>query len=300
MRPKTPVSVIIIFALIALVLALGAPCQAMVYHTVRKGENLAIVAKHYYGDPDKALFLIEYNGIRDPRSINPGRRIAVPEARIHRVRKGDTLSRIAKKYLNDSRKSLGLARLNGIKDPTSISPGMTITIPVEILHTVKKGDTLSRIAQRYYGHADASGFLALYNDIKDPRNLKPGTRLILPIWDLRIIKKKSRPRRPPRPRPKTQRVETKGEILLEKGIIDYFVGDYRGAVKNLQKALAVGLTEKGDVSKTHRFLAFAYVALNEPDRAKRCFREALKIDPDLRLDPVYVSPKIIAVFEEVR
>jgi len=298
MRPNRPTVMRKTSAIIVLVLALATPCQALIYHTMRKGENLAIVAKHYYGDPEKAILLMEYNGISDPRNINPGRRITIPEVRNYRVKKGDTLALIAKRYLNDPKKSRGLAKLNGIKDPKSLSPGMTIVIPVEILHTVRKGDSLSTIAQRYYGDTNSFSLIALYNDIKHPATLKPGTRLILPIQDLRVIRKKDRPRPPAQP--KTQPVKGKGAAFLEKGVNDYFMGDYLGAVKNLQKAVALGLRGDDHVSKAHRFLAYSYVALNERNKAKDSFREALKVDPEMRLDPVYVSPKIIDVFEEVK
>jgi LysM repeat protein len=283
--------------IIALLCGFAAPCQALVYHTIQKDETLAIVAKHYYGDPAKAFLLMEYNGVSDPRSINPGRRIVIPEVKVHRVRKGDSLAFIAKKYLNDPNKSRGLAKLNQIKDPKSISPGMTILIPVEILHTVRTGDSLTRIAQRYYGSTDAFNLIALYNDIKDPASLKPGTRLILPISDLKIITGKSRSQPPTQP--KVQPSKGKGEAFLENGVRDYFMGDYLGAVKNLQKAVALGLKDNDDMSKVHRFLAYSYVALNKRDKAKDSFRDALKVDPELRLDPVYVSPKIIEVFQEV-
>jgi LysM repeat protein len=285
-------------AIIALSLLLAPASHATIFHTLRSGENLAIVAKQYYGDPAKAILLIEYNGISDPRTINPGRRIVIPEVRLHRVRKGDTLALIAKRYLNDAKKSQGLARLNRIKDPKSLSPGIKIVIPVEILHTAKEGESLSSIAKKYYGHFDASELIALYNNVKDPVNLKVGTRLILPIPDLKITSRQSQSR--PRPQPKATATKKDGQEFLEKGTSDYFMGDYIGAVKNLQRAVTLGLGAKENMSKAQRFLAYCYVALDQRENAKDSFRQALKVDPDLQLDPVYVSPKIIEIFEEVK
>lgn len=47
-------------------------------------------------------------------------------------------------------------------------------------HTVKSGDTLSRIASRYYGNANLWRRIATANKIRDPRKLKVGQRLTIP------------------------------------------------------------------------------------------------------------------------
>lgn len=49
-------------------------------------------------------------------------------------------------------------------------------------HTIRKGDTLSEIAERYYG--DASKWQRIYQankgKIKDPKKLQPGTKITIP------------------------------------------------------------------------------------------------------------------------
>ncbi|MBW2056569.1 MAG: LysM peptidoglycan-binding domain-containing protein [Deltaproteobacteria bacterium] len=296
MRPDIPRTVRRIAAVTVFLLFQAVPCQAFVRHTIQKGESLAIVAKHYYGDPAKAFLLMKYNGINNPRRIKPGWTIVIPEVRTHRVRKGETLSLIAKKYLNDPGKSRGLAKLNGIKDPRNLTAGMNILLPVEIPHTVRRGESLSKIAQRYYGDTAAFDLIASYNRIGYPFTLRPGTHLILPIGDLRIVKRKSRAVNTPLPG--SVAATNRAEAFLERGVKNYFTGDYSGAVRNLQKALESGLKGKQDVAKAYRFLAYAYVALDERTKAEDSFLEALKVNPHMKLDPVYVSPKIIQVFEK--
>ena len=298
MRPHRPWVLTQSAAVIVLWLVLWTPCHATIQHTIREGESIALVAKHYYGDPAKAPLLMVYNGIDDPRNIKPGWRIVIPEVTVHTVKKGDTLALIAKRYLRDAKKSRGLAAVNEIKDPRALVPGMAIVVPVEVPYTVRKGDTLATIAQTYYGNIDALNLIALYNDITDPAGLKAGARLTLPIRDLRVVEHKS-----PTPTPEpteTPSTRISGETLLEKGCNDYFMGDYRGAVKNLEDALTLGLSGTEATSKAHRFLAYCYVALDERERAMDAFQQALRTDPNLTLDPVYVSPKIIDVFEEVK
>ncbi len=52
------------------------------------------------------------------------------------------------------------------------------------------------------------------------------------------------------------------------------------------------------VQEIHKLLAFCYVALDERESAKAEFLDVLEINPRMTLDPMYVSPKIISVFEE--
>jgi len=298
MRLKRPTIIRSISTIVLLLSVLVAPCHGARTHAIQKGETLAKIARAYYGDPAKALVLMAFNSIRDSRNLVPGQRIVIPEIKLHRVRTGDTLAFIAKKYLNDAEKYQGLAHLNHIEDPKSLSPGTTIIIPVEIGYTVKKGDSLSSIAEKYYGDVHAYTLIALHNDIRDPTNLEPGTYLTLPISDLRIVKRETRSEpstQPPRVPP-----PNKGMPYLESGVQRYFEGEYREAVTDLQQAVSLGFGNKEDLSKALRFLAYAYVALNERERAKDSFRKALEVDPELDLDPVYVSPKIMDVFREAK
>ncbi len=50
--------------------------------------------------------------------------------------------------------------------------------------------------------------------------------------------------------------------------------------------------------RLYTYQAFSYVALNNRDAALNTFRYLLIINPNLQLDPRYVSPKIIEIFEE--
>lgn len=52
-----------------------------------------------------------------------------PAYREYKVVKGDTLSKIAKKYLGDAKRYIEIATLNGIKDPNKIRVGQVLKIP---------------------------------------------------------------------------------------------------------------------------------------------------------------------------
>lgn len=95
----------------------------------------------------------------------------------YKIKKGDTLSAIAKRY-NTTVSNLVL--LNNIENPNFIIAGNTLKIPKEksssitTKYTVKKGDTLSAIAKRYN-----TTWKKIYNKNKNiigsnPNLIKPG------------------------------------------------------------------------------------------------------------------------------
>jgi hypothetical protein len=61
----------------------------------------------------------------------------------------ESLDRIAENELEERVTYRTLAKLSGIENPDKINPGQKITLPGGGSYTVKKGDTLSHIAQAY-------------------------------------------------------------------------------------------------------------------------------------------------------
>jgi nucleoid-associated protein YgaU len=128
-------------------------------HVVTKGETLSGIARQELGTSSRWKDLARWNDIADPSSLKEGMSLriqatdattaapnatapnAVPaadpqhpaptagEPRTHRVAKGDTLSRIAARYLGDATRWREIQRLNAISDPASLSEGATLKIP---------------------------------------------------------------------------------------------------------------------------------------------------------------------------
>lgn len=93
------------------------------------------------------------------------------------VKKGDTLSAIAKRY---NTTVSHLAALNNITNVNLIYPGEVLKISGsgETFYTVKKGDTLSGIAKRYNTTIYR---LATDNNIKYVDKIYPGQRLVIHV-----------------------------------------------------------------------------------------------------------------------
>ena len=105
---------------------------------------------------------------------------AVAYAGEHVVSRGETLSDIAVRYGTTTG---ALARANGLSDPNFIVAGSSLTIPdgasaagspVEATHTIRPGETLWDLAQRFGTSVDA---LARANGISNPNLVVAGTKI---------------------------------------------------------------------------------------------------------------------------
>ena len=115
-----------------------------------------------------------------------------PESAFYTVKKGDSLSKIAKRFYGDAMKYPQIFEANRpmLSDPDKIYPGQNLRIPkVEgtyssslATYEVQPGDTLGKIAKSELG--DASKYMAIYeaNDdiLDDPNSIKVGQRLTIP------------------------------------------------------------------------------------------------------------------------
>ena len=124
---------------------------------------------------------------------------------IYVIKKGDSLRSIAEKYYGNSSKERAIADLNFIENPSSVRVGEEIIIDVKPLgksdavtsassnssfsqaftsdqntYTIKRGDTLGKIAKKYFGKSSEASRLMKANPGIDPRYLKVGDVIIIP------------------------------------------------------------------------------------------------------------------------
>jgi len=146
--------------------------QEFITHRVSRGQNLSYIAKKY-GTSVSAI--VSANDIRNVNQLKIGQYLKIPtstyysqnyvsgssKSGIHTVRKGETLYDIARKYgisLNDLRSR------NNLYGRRFIYPGQKLYIPgldnkatakksdekgKKLIHVVKKGESLSEIAEHY-------------------------------------------------------------------------------------------------------------------------------------------------------
>jgi hypothetical protein len=94
-----------------------------------------------------------------------------------------------------------------------------------------------------------------------------------------------------------------GTDELAQGVRQVAEGDFEGAVLTLDAAVRTLAQEPAhtrDLAQAYLHLGIAYVALDQRDRARTAFKEALARDKELKLGADRYSPKVIAAFEEAR
>ena len=141
----------------------------MVEHTVKRGESLAYLSVKY----NTSIYAIRSLNNMQGWTISAGEKLKIAkdvgaggESVVHKVRSGDTLSRIAQKYgttasvikrlngLNSSRIYPGqrLQVVTGKKYVASTSSSSNVSVDntkSSVEYTVKKGDSLYKIARKY-------------------------------------------------------------------------------------------------------------------------------------------------------
>lgn len=96
------------------------------WHIVQKGENLYLISRKYGVSLEK---LLEINGLSKKSIIHPGQKLKVPggyvsETRTYRVKKGDTLAKIARRFSTTVEK---IMELNGLSSQ-NLKPGIVLLI----------------------------------------------------------------------------------------------------------------------------------------------------------------------------
>jgi nucleoid-associated protein YgaU len=195
----------------AILMVVGVLLSDHLAQTVRgDAANLASIsdpAQSPPGDSIEFLALVSVPKPEDPKPLNPEE----PEQQappMHEVRRGETLSAIARQHYGDAGFAEALARYNRLPDPGRLKTGLRLLVPdVRTLHDtvaatlasnspdspavstptmqtyrVQSGDTLSELAQKLMGTAKATDRLWALNrsTLDSPDALQPGMELRYP------------------------------------------------------------------------------------------------------------------------
>jgi nucleoid-associated protein YgaU len=108
-----------------------------IFHTVKAGESLSLIAKELYGAIHlyPAIFEANQPMITDVDQIFPGQVLTIPrdpKPLVHTVKSGETLSKIARYHYGDMMlyPTIFEANRGTLDDPDHVSVGQQLTIPL--------------------------------------------------------------------------------------------------------------------------------------------------------------------------
>ncbi len=308
-------------------LAVAAPAAAgEVTHTVAEGETLEAIAKSYYGAAWKAVYLATRNEVA-PKELVVGKKLIIPGSWIYVVKRGDSLTTIAKKRLGAEARYTVLMRQNNLKSASDIDAGRELLMPFHLTHVVQNGDTLAGLAQRYYRNSKQAALIKEYNSLGD--TLKSNQRLTIPVFDSNTVALKERhptplaaaaakvppaivpPATPPAAAkegtpvasivvmPGADALVVEAQARLEASIQTYQAGEFEVGCPGLETLLKENRVAGNDRAALFKYLGFCAVAYGDLQGARDYFRTWIELAPKASLDPVQTSPKILAVFYDV-
>ncbi|MDJ0804141.1 MAG: tetratricopeptide repeat protein [Desulfobacterales bacterium] len=133
-----------------------------ILHTVKAGDTISSVADKYYGDYRKFHIIAKYNEIEDATRLAVGQQIKVP------VIKGMPIVAGAHDIRTEGGK------------PASLIEEDVVVVKRYVLHVVKPGDSLSKLAGTYYGDFKRYDVIADFNGLSSPTAISVGQELKIP------------------------------------------------------------------------------------------------------------------------
>lgn len=151
----------------------GASSDGFIFHHVQRGESPWSIAEKHYGDGEYYRVIYEHNRDKMPSadSVREGVTLRLPKR--HEARDGGQAERA-----DAASSDRGAATVERSRTGDDASPAVAATVE----HVVQSGETLSELAQRYYGTVRAMPkLLELNRDrIDDADSLRVGQKIRVP------------------------------------------------------------------------------------------------------------------------
>jgi len=133
-----------------------------IVHTLKPDETISTLAEKYYGDYRKFHLIAEYNELEDATKVTVGQEIKIP------VIEGMPIIADRAAIQTDT------------IEPSEPLPGEIITVKGYITHSVQPGETLSKLAQMYYGDLKKYDIIVKFNNLEDGAPVRVGQELKIP------------------------------------------------------------------------------------------------------------------------
>jgi len=268
-------------------------------HTVKRGESLSSISASFYGDKSKFNYVALYNSINNPANIMPGYRVKLPYSDRVTLRRGESISLLAKRIWGDSRMFPVLGKLNGITRPESVPAGTSLAVPVLLPYRLSQGETLSTVARDLMGDRTAYDLIAIASKIKKPDSVPIGTLIKVPVVLERAKKLKPTPAKPAKAGPTpSQKANSELAKRIWSAEREFRLGNYqeaKGILLKIEHRLV-----KPKHAEALRILAASHYAYGDTSLALDTLRKAYALDPSYRPRTSMVNPELLSLHRKAR
>lgn len=285
-------------------LATRAEAQAVYTHAVQEGDTLASIAQRYYGDPTREAVLREANRMKGAsvHGLVPGSWIFIPMVTFYRVAADETWKSIAARLYGREARAATLIEANDGNRRVEPDEGAELLVPYPLRHVVGPGETLAKIAKMYMPDTPLS--LKRLRRFNAGARIERGRVVLVPLFDLRLAgegrAEASDVFRRAAGGGAVKEAQDAVESALPELIEQVHKAQFAEAVSLANRLLGTQSLTSTQVVTIQKELGVAYVALERTDLAEASFRAALALQPNLELDTVRTSPRVLEAFNRAK
>ena len=275
-------------------------------HIAQEGETLSSIAEHIYGRVELEQVLVVANdlgGLSGDKLVS-GMRLEIPSVDHYRVVGGDSWQSLAARFLGSADRAETLAAANQSNAWIPPGEGLEVLIPYNLRYVAAAGDSIPTLAYRFLGVRDKAALLSAYNHLKHGA-LKRGDVILIPLADLPITPhgRAEAERAAATARTdaseRTREAQRGAESVLPEMALHIHSGRYVDVVSAGNRLLGSGRLARAQIAQVERYLTEAYAALGAFGLAESACVAWRDAAPDMLLDPVEMSPKMIRACTQV-
>jgi LysM repeat protein len=265
---------------------------------VKPGDTLPILASEFYGDRNKAIFIMVKNRITHERALRPGERLKIPVNRPITTSPDDTFQTLAATYLGDARRGPFLAEFNNLSFEDSLPAGTALLVPFTVQHEAQGTESLQNIALAYFNDAKIAELLRRYNFLEKTA-LDRGERITVPVFNVRLQAAKMPPLADDAKTRQAIRRSASQDAAsaIPQAWHAWRTGEYR-AIEVLLKKIDIDYLDQRQAIDVGILRGLAHIAENKLELAGDDFKSVLDRHHDHALRRFDYSPKVLAVWEK--
>jgi hypothetical protein len=292
----------VLFAILVGSVALCLTRSALAFpYIVQSGDTLASLSERFYGKIQNERLLVIANSLDSNGGIRiiPGMLVEIPAVTYVRLQRGQSWKELAISLLGHEERAFALASANGSKPWLLPEEESEAVVPYNLRVVATGNETIVALAYRYLGNREAAWMLDNYNQRKG-RPLVRGEVVLIPLVELQLTAEGKQLAANAQVR---LSLEAGGAARTAQMAAEIALPQLQTAVTQAQYVEAVrlgtGLLQSGALARRqrgriNRLLLEAYAALGVTGHATEACVEWLKAEPHARLNPVLMSPKLLA------